>query len=168
MRTLLTALPVALLAAAPAAGAQRLLDRVRPGVSRAARARLGFSGSLATWGAGFADANVSIGDYLFDPNYTSADYSPADATEKARTRAFKGSLIYWLHGGDSADVYLNVLASVNRDATYGTGAPGTATAYLDPQPTIGSVPEPAAWTMMVAGFALVGAVARRRTAAIAA
>ncbi len=45
------------------------------------------------------------------------------------------------------------------------GCPAGFGVRLDTAPAVGGVPEPAAWAMLIAGFGLVGATMRRRSAA---
>ena len=47
-------------------------------------------------------------------------------------------------------------------------ANSTGSFSTDPAPLVNAVPEPTTWAMLVAGFGLVGAAARRRTIAVAA
>lgn len=51
-----------------------------------------------------------------------------------------------------------------------TGAPVTLTigtpGSINPLPGTGDIPEPASWAMLIAGFGLVGAIARRRRSAV--
>ncbi len=55
----------------------------------------------------------------------------------------------------------------NLSSNDGLDAVGNATARFDWQIAYGAVPEPGSWAMLIAGFGLVGAAARRRQAAIA-
>jgi hypothetical protein len=58
--------------------------------------------------------------------------------------------------------------SVNAGDTYGFFVRSTDGALGRGVMTIGAVPEPASWAMLIAGFGLVGAVARRRRITVAA
>ena len=84
---------------------------------------------------------------------------------RRRRARFKGVVSYTLFGGVSVPFELYASAWVNPSAAFGTGAPGFAFAYLDPTVTVGGVPEPASWAMMIAGFGLVGGAMRRRLSA---
>ena len=130
-----------------------------------AKVKIAYSGSLSSWGTGKAFAFITVGDYYTDYYYDSAEFVSYDPAGKAKSRTFKGVVSYTLFGGVSVPFELDAGASVNRDAAFGTGTPGFAFAYLDPTVTIGGVPEPASWAMMIAGFGLVGAAARRRRTA---
>jgi hypothetical protein len=63
-----------------------------------------------------------------------------------------GSFAFTASAGDTYGFYVN-----STDGQLGTG-----------ELSISAVPEPASWAMLIAGFGLVGAVARRRRTAVAA
>jgi hypothetical protein len=68
-------------------------------------------------------------------------------------------------GGDTLSILNFAYAQVYGDhSIFDTiSGPGFASAYIDPVIEIsGGVPEPASWTMLIAGFGLTGAALRRR------
>jgi hypothetical protein len=64
-----------------------------------------------------------------------------------------GSLVVTLGAGDSVDFALNNLGDFSFDST-------GISATIRNVPT--GVPEPASWALMIAGFGVVGGIARRR------
>lgn len=133
-----------------------------------AKVKIAYSGTLSSWGSGEAFAFITVGDYFTDPNYSYTEFVSSDPLGKAKSRTFKGTVTYTLYGGESVPFELDAGARVNEGAAFGNGKPGFGFAYLDPTVTIGSVPEPASWAMMIAGFGLVGGMARRQRVAAAA
>ena len=58
---------------------------------------------------------------------------------------------------------VNVLQFTVTNFGQPTGNPsGLRVEFLSSETGVGAIPEPAAWAMLIAGFGLVGAVARRR------
>jgi PEP-CTERM motif len=88
-------------------------------------------------------------------------YSPQDPDGKINV-VFGGEGLEWTFSKYSTDpdtafrpAYVNFWAFVEADGGGGGGGGG------------GAVPEPSSWAMLIAGFGLVGAAARRRRAASA-
>jgi hypothetical protein len=73
-------------------------------------------------------------------------------------------------GGDTLSILNFAYAQVYGDhSIFDTiSGPGFASAYIDPviDQSIGSVPEPASWAMLIAGFGLSGAAMRRLRALV--
>lgn len=76
-------------------------------------------------------------------------------TRSLVTTALKVTITDWTHHGADIDSLMEV------------GKTSAAFAAQMPQAPVGGVPEPATWAMLISGFGLVGAAARRRTLALA-
>jgi hypothetical protein len=65
-------------------------------------------------------------------------------------------------GGDSVTFIEQANGQIRGEAICTRGCPTAFTSLIDPPSGPGSVPEPAAWALMILGFAGVGATLRRR------
>jgi hypothetical protein len=135
------------------------------------RITLKLTGWAIANGSGIATIGTSIqqnGSVLAN-SFTYSSESPALAFP-TKPGLQKLSLIKTLNwkGGDTLDITTSAQATVFGDYTITDNplGPGFASAYIDPviDISISSVPEPASWAMLIAGFGLTGAAMRRRGA----
>ena len=77
-----------------------------------------------------------------------------------------GNFTTWTNFSSAGGVFnagVNVLQFTVTNFGQPTGNPsGLRVEFLSSETGVGAIPEPAAWAMLIAGFGLVGAVARRR------
>lgn len=119
----------------------------------------GFAGNLTAIN-GFGDAVGAVWRSVFDP--------------LTQTFTDEGHVVLWLAGEDPVDLdTLLADKSLHLQGAFGINDKRQIIAfgYRDGirfdvllTPNAGGVPEPASWAMMIAGFALAGAAARRRFA----
>lgn len=129
-----------------------------------AKVKIAYSGTLSSFGSGTATAYISAGgDFETAPQIFR--YETSDAV---RNRSFKGTLTTTIKGGEAKAVNLFASAGVNLYGNLLAPAVGGGSAYFDPVVTIGGVPEPATWALLVIGFGAVGYAARRRGVTVAA
>ncbi|QXQ08182.1 PEPxxWA-CTERM sorting domain-containing protein [Sphingosinicellaceae bacterium] len=95
-----------------------------------------------TGGAAFDRAGVFINDILYE-------FSPVESDPGFTSY---GSFTYAIAAGDSYGLYINSTDGGNGGATL----------------SLGGVPEPTTWALLIAGFGMVGVTMRRRNAALAA
>ena len=112
------------------------------------------SGNVSAWGSGYG-----VTDFYFGNNVDVIKVDPT--TNLPSLRNFKWTRSIIVNGGQSVAVEMQAGAGLNS-GLYAARGPGGGMAYIDPVLTIGGVPEPASWALMIAGFGLVGAMARRQ------
>ena len=105
--------------------------------------------------------NVANGTGWYNADNWSFGFAPVgEAVEKAECDTNSGIGRLCIHTLTFSGGYrINNILGLNNDASY---------EKLVFTNVGGSVPEPASWAMLIAGFGLVGAAARRRRAAVAA
>jgi hypothetical protein len=80
-----------------------------------------------------------------------------------------GTIEAGLHTGGYANVYIDPVIAI--DPVWAAAHPGYSLSFsagVGNSPAVGAVPEPASWVLLVAGFGIAGAVARRRRVVVAA
>jgi hypothetical protein len=102
----------------------------------------------------FRYATADVDGSTFDPAgyFINGIFTQLSVDSIARPATQIGTFSFTVNAGDSYGFYVST-----TDGALGRGAL-----------TVGAVPEPASWAMLIAGFGLVGAAARRRRRAVAA
>jgi hypothetical protein len=111
-----------------------------------------------TYTTGWIYQTFDVDGSSFDPAgyYLNGVYTQLTANDQPYGSKQKGIFSIALNTGDVLGFYVN-----STDGIFGRGQ---FTFNFDPA----SVPEPASWAMLIAGFGLAGAAARRRKAVVAA
>lgn len=149
-----------------------------PSFITSGRITLDFRGQA--FATGKAAAAVAFSTFkLVGEDLTFLDFGQAVSSEldgiggKTGSARLSARRTYVLRGGERLEVSTRAIAETGSTPgatiyTFEPG-PGYATAFMDPIASFtAGVPEPATWGLMIAGFGMIGAAARRRRAITAA
>lgn len=119
---------------------------------------------------GLIGNDVGSQTFLDFPDFTMA----AGSTTGIYFNAVSGSPVNYTNGSVvggivASDANLSILSGFGRGSNFGTDfSPRNFNGSITYTLGTGAVPEPASWALLIAGFGLTGAVARRRRTAVSA
>jgi PEP-CTERM motif len=178
MKTVATALALALAAvAAPAAAVETVsVNFTSPTGGQSAGLWSGIV-KLRVEGTGFSnggfinDAFYNVGNAALNTGYYALGFGTAPLAAFTPSNNIQSKIVGGVPAYDASHIYtflLNTGAAVPSTLYFGV----TDGQYNDNggsfRVTISNVPEPANWAMLIAGFGLVGAAARRRRSVVSA
>ena len=157
---------LAVLSAAGAANATTYaLDNVQfdDGTFASGEFKTNVYGYISSWDITTVDGAI-IGNH-YTPTIN-AGYNPGDVTITFNRNDYVGFLQLTLTSPLSGSGKVPLVTGFGGPSfecdTYACPSPSADVRYVAGRPTINAVPEPATWAMLIGGFGLIGAAARRR------